>query len=172
MSLSQREAARRADVSLFAIQKALTTGRLRAVEGRRVDDDSLEEWIAYREARGVGRGMLGPDADFDVPALSEAVAAQVGRDVKPADARKLADHYRALSNKLEYDLAAGEVVRIDVVARELTKQLAAVRTRLLAIPSEQAPAIHRCRTAAEVMDRLLGAITSALEGLTIDRESV
>jgi hypothetical protein len=43
-----------------------------------------------------------------------------------------------------------------------------VRTRLLSIPAEHAPRIHRMKTVTEVQDILQELITEALEELTKD----
>jgi hypothetical protein len=54
------------------------------------------------------------------------------------------------------------------VSREVGEEYAKVRTRLLSIPSELAPRIHRLKTVAEVQDALRDGITEALEDLTND----
>ena len=60
------------------------------------------------------------------------------------------------------------MVMADAVLEEVGAEYAKVRTRLLAIPSEQAPRIHRLKTVTEVQCVLLDIITEALEELTAD----
>ena len=47
-------------------------------------------------------------------------------------------------------------------------EYAQVRTRMLAIPAEQAPRLHRLKTVNEIQDALMAIIVEALEGLTGD----
>ena len=83
-----------------------------------------------------------------------------------AEAEKMKENYLALLRQLEYDQKSGLVVRIEDVVAEVAKKFATVRTRLLAIPAEQAPKLHRLKTVAEVQDALQEIITRALEELT------
>jgi len=84
------------------------------------------------------------------------------------EARRIKESYLALLNQLEYDTKSGLVVMASDVAREVGEEYAKVRTRLLAIPSEQAPRLHRLKTVAEVQDAMQECITEALEELTKD----
>lgn len=87
-----------------------------------------------------------------------------------ADAEKLKENYLGRLKQLEYDLKAGSVVPVAEVTRIVEAEYASVRTRLLAIPAEQAPRIHRCKTVAEVQDVLMSVVVQALEHLTRDRD--
>ena len=60
------------------------------------------------------------------------------------------------------------MVAVADVARLIGEQFSKVRTRLLAIPAERAPHLHRLKTVAEVEDALRGYVTAALEELTQD----
>lgn len=84
------------------------------------------------------------------------------------DALKLKENYLGRLKQLEYDQKAGLVVLAADVARVHGAACARIRTRLLAIPSEQAPRVHRLRTVVEVEDMLREIITAALEELTSD----
>jgi hypothetical protein len=84
------------------------------------------------------------------------------------EAKRIKESYLALLNQLEYDTKSGLVVMAADVAREVGQEYAKVRTRLLSIPSEQAPRIHRLKTVTEVQDALLAVVTEALEELTKD----
>ncbi|HET8667618.1 MAG TPA: hypothetical protein VFM10_06530, partial [Terriglobales bacterium] len=84
------------------------------------------------------------------------------------DARKMRENYEALLKKLKYDEEIRLLVPVAVVADAVGQAFAAVRTRLLSMPAEQAPALKRCKTVAEVQDLLTTLMTEALEGLTTD----
>ena len=58
------------------------------------------------------------------------------------------------------------MVRVDKVARIFGAACARVRTRLLAIPSEIAPELHRQKTVGEVVQTLRRGVNEALEELT------
>lgn len=76
----------------------------------------------------------------------------------------------ALAKTRELDLHERQllVVPSDVVIEMVSAEYARVRTRLLAIPSEQAPRLHRLKTPAEVEDVLREIVVQALEELTRD----
>jgi len=76
------------------------------------------------------------------------------------------------SISFEYDQKSGAVVLVADVAAAVGKEYSQVRTRLLAIPAEQAPRIHRLKTVTEVQDVLQELITEALEELVSDGRSL
>jgi hypothetical protein len=84
------------------------------------------------------------------------------------EARRFKENYLGLMAQLEYDRDSGLVVDVTEVARAVGAEYAKVRTRLLSIPAEQAPRLHRCKTPAELQDMLQEIITEALEELTRD----
>lgn len=94
-----------------------------------------------------------------------------GADMDMDEARRVKENYFALQAQLEYDRAAGLVVAVADVARAVGDEYAKVRTKLLAIPSEHAPRLHRLKTVQEVQDALLGVIVETLEELTRDGDS-
>ncbi|MBU9359569.1 hypothetical protein [Burkholderia multivorans] len=87
------------------------------------------------------------------------------------EARCLKENYLGLKAQLEYDRDSGQVVDVSEVAKAVATEYAKVRTRLLSIPAEQAPRLHRCKTPAELQDMLQEVITEALEELTRDGAS-
>lgn len=89
-------------------------------------------------------------------------------DITIDQARLMKEKYLGLLNQLEYDRESGLVVQSAIVAREVGEEYAKVRTRLLSIPAEQAPYLHRLKTVLEVQDALQQMITDALEELTKD----
>jgi len=65
---------------------------------------------------------------------------------------------------------SGRVVEAAEVIVIVGSEYAVVRTKLLAIPAEQAPRINRCRSVAELQDTLREIITRVLEELTADKD--
>jgi hypothetical protein len=84
------------------------------------------------------------------------------------EAVKRKENYLGLLKQLEYDQKSGAVVSVADISKAVGDDYAKVRTRLLAIPSERAPAIHRLKTVVEVEEALRTAIVRALEELTRD----
>lgn len=99
---------------------------------------------------------------------AERILIATGMELTTDEARQMKENYLALLNQLEYDHKSGAVVLVSDVAAAVGKQYAKVRTRLLSIPAEQAPRIHRLKTVTEVQDALQELITDALEELTSD----
>ncbi len=89
-----------------------------------------------------------------------------GAEMDLEEARRVKENYLALLNQLEYDQKSGLVVPVEDVARVADSKFAKARTRLLAIPAEQSPRLHRLKTVTEVQDALQEIITEALEELT------
>lgn len=107
------------------------------------------------------------DGESIEQAAGRALAAS-NDDITIDDARLMKEKYLGLLNQLEYDRESGLVVESAIVAREVGEEYAKVRTRLLSIPAEQAPYLHRLKTVVEVQDALQQMITDALEELTKD----
>ncbi|BCQ23145.1 hypothetical protein NK8_12700 [Caballeronia sp. NK8] len=84
------------------------------------------------------------------------------------EARCFKENYLGLKAQLEYDRDSGLVIDVAEVAKAVGTEYAKVRSRLLSIPAEQAPRLHRCKTPAELQDMLQEVITEALEELTRD----
>jgi len=99
---------------------------------------------------------------------ADRLIASVGANLSYDEARTLKENYLALLNQLEYDERSGAVVKAEDVAAVVGAELATVRTKLLAIPSEHAPRIARLKTATEVQDALQEVIVEALSELTQD----
>ena len=99
----------------------------------------------------------------------------LSRETKTAQnqkAKRVKENYLALREQLEYDRESRLVVAVEDVTRAVGEEYAKVRTRLLAIPSENAPRIHRLKTVLEVQDAMYGLIVEALEELTRDGEGI
>jgi hypothetical protein len=99
---------------------------------------------------------------------AERVLIATGADMNLDEARRVKENYLALAAQLEYDRDAGLVVEVADVAKVVGDEYAKARTKLLAIPAEHAPRLHRIKTVVELEDALRGIITNALEELTQD----
>jgi len=124
--------------------------------------------------RAPKKSVTAADAEVTVRAdetparAAERILAATGMELDFDEARCMKENYLALLNQLEYDQKSGLVVAVADVAKAVGEEYAKVRTKLLAIPAEQAPAIHRLRTVLEVQDALQEMIVHALEELTRD----
>lgn len=98
----------------------------------------------------------------------ERILVATGAEMNFDEARCMKENYLALKVQLEYDRDSKLVVDSSSVAKTVGAAYAKVRTRLLSIPSEQAPLVHRCKTVAETEDMLRALITEALEEITQD----
>ncbi|NWA24044.1 hypothetical protein HX866_03995 [Pseudomonas gingeri] len=95
-----------------------------------------------------------------------------GANMTIDEAKRVKENYLALQAQLEYDRDARLVVAVEDVTRAVGEEYAKVRTKLLAIPSENAPRIHRLKTVLEVQDAMYGLIVDALEELTRDGDGI
>ncbi len=191
--ISIREFARRDGCSDTLVRRALEEKRLPALPDGKLDPALVgSAWRkANRQASPVAevaakivetviapeRERLGalPAGQQPIQAMDDEAVADVAARlfkagdvpmVSLAEAERIKENYLALLRELEYDQKSGLVVRIEDVTAEVGKKFATVRTRLLAIPAEQAPRLHRLKTVAEVQDALQDIITRALEELT------
>jgi hypothetical protein len=171
--ISIREFARRDGCSDTAVrEQGIRTGALKAFE-----DGSLDPALVGTGWRPANRNPAKRPKGLQVKVkLGETPAAAAERIVADgatlldiADAEKLKENYLARLKQLEYDIKSGAVVPAADVERIVGEEYAAVRTRLLAIPAEHAPRIHRCKTVAEVQDVLMSVVVQALEHLVRDR---
>jgi hypothetical protein len=99
---------------------------------------------------------------------AERIVRESGVTMSLLTAETLKENYLARLRQLEYDVKSGAVVPIAQVAKEVGAQFAVIRTRILSIPSERAPQVHRLKTVTEVQALLLEMLSEALEGLTCD----
>ncbi|MCP1229335.1 hypothetical protein [Acetobacter fabarum] len=168
-TISQSEAARRAGVSRPAIKKAIDTGKIISRNGQ-VDIASFDEWLRLRmEVQPAPQPEVQPVAGDDATTCQPDTVSFLSADMMSrAEATRVREVYKAQTAKLEYDQKAGRVVEVELIARAVGAEYARVRTSLLAIPAEHAPALARCKTPAEVRERLETLINRVLEALTLD----
>jgi|SRR5665647_1014382 len=178
LGISAREFARRSDCDVKQVRRAISSGKLKRNDDGTLDPSQLEiGWRKpIRSSRSCGdkkkvssqmsSGVLTSD---EPPAIIAARIVTEAMELLPlAEAIQLKENYNARLKQLEYDKLSGEVVLSDAVLKEVGEEYAKVRTRLLAIPSEQAPRIHRLKTVAEVHAVMQEIIIEALEELTMD----
>ena len=143
------------------------------LDGKEVNIEASNELIGkYRKEiviqgnKSSGNKKALPDETPEQAA--DRIFIATGATMTMDEARRVKENYLALLNQLEYDIKSKQVIMAEDVVREVGEEYAKVRTRLLAIPSEQAPRIHRLRTVAEVQSVLQDVISEALEELTKD----
>lgn len=177
--MNQSEFAALHDVS----RKTVTTWKARGwlvFAGDQVDVDASNANLKKYRREGVSIPVTSPGNTGNKPAqvttepgetfeqAAVRVLAANGADMNLDEAKRVKENYIALLNQLEYDKESGLVVEVASVCKAVGAEYAKVRTRLLAIPAEQAPRIHRMKTVAEVQDVLQELIVEALEELTQD----
>ena len=111
---------------------------------------------------GVLPGESTEDAAFRMLSTLDPMTIDVAKLMKETYLAKLAQP--------DDDIASGRVVEAAEVAAIVGSEYTVVRTKLLAIPAEQAPRINRCRSTAEIQDTLREIITRVLEELTAGKQ--
>lgn len=188
--LSLREFARQAGCDEKQVRRAIDKGLISKGDDGKLSADEVDGQWRKPNRRGVEKLSALPvrttetvrtrRRSADNPASSatvrtgetaeeaaERIVAQQGL-LSLAEALQLKENYLARHQQLSYDLKAGTVVLIADVTASVAKEYAGVRKKLLAIPAERAPAVHRLKTVAEVEDFLRSVIVEALEELTRD----
>ena len=149
---TQSEVAAHLDLSQPAVSQLVAEGVLPAPAGRAGLDVNACRVAYLRRLReqAAGRMPIG-----DGPADLDLVAERARLASAQADAQEMRN-----------DVMRGQVVLSADVAAVIGECCATVRNRLLALPSEKAPAVHRCRTVAEVQGVLSDAVREALTELS------
>lgn len=158
---TQREVAEHLGVSQPTVAKLVAAGVFQPTGARGgLDLDAcrkaylgrLREEAAGRAAHG---GADGEEEELDLVAERARLAAA------QADRIEMENHQ-----------TRGLVVRTEDAIRITTEMLAKVRTRVLAIPSEAAPSVSRCKTVAEVEADLRRRVIEALTELSTAPEII
>jgi hypothetical protein len=197
VGISIREFARRDGCSDKLVRRALQRGHLQALADGSIDLSlvgtgwrKLNRRAALTADKGADIGAdtgadMPPDVRTQVSAPAPASAPRPARRTLPEDgtgaqahteegvlsltqAESLKENYLARLRQLEYDTKSGAVVPVDQVAALVGIEYARARTRLLAIPAEQAPRLAHLKTIPEIQDALMSVIVEALEELTRD----
>lgn len=156
--LSDRQAAKLVGVSHTAIAKAKQKGWFKILDDGKIDKASLLEWDENRKKKPTTKQQQKPSS------LEE----KEGRFATLQEATIYKTSYEARLKQLEYDLKSGDVVPIEDVAKAVGAEYSRVRTRLLAIPAEQAPQLFNCQSVNEIQDKLHKLISHVLTELTED----
>ncbi|GAB0118733.1 hypothetical protein [Acidisoma sp. 7E03] len=153
----------------------VTSGATKVVTSRRKTVTSLPSTVTSPPPAGntEGNNPAPPPRPGrprrETPAeAAERIVLNAGGLLSEADAQTLKENYLARLRQLEYDTKAGQVVLIRDVVEAVGTEYARVRTRLLAIPAEQAPRLAQLKTVPEIQDALMRMIVEALEELTRD----
>ena len=177
LGVSIREFARRSGCDEKQVRRGIASGKLKVQEDGSLDPDLVGSgWRRPTKATRANADKNKTSANLSASLLcDEAPAVVAARIVTQAaallplsEAIQMKENYNALLKQLEYDKESGLVVMADAVLKEVGEEYAKVRTRILAIPSEQAPRIHRLKTVTEVQDALHELLSEALEELTKD----
>ena len=177
-ALSKSAAARQAGMSRPGLEKHIRAGRFEMTPDGFVEPSSFGAWLQMRPpvAPATKRPALPAAGSADGEGAENARTAialvdQEGVFATKADAERFRDSFIGRLRQVEYDRESAKVADIADTTRLVGEEYAKVRTRLLAIPAERAPQLHRCKTVAEVQDMLRGLITRALEELTLDGDA-
>lgn len=169
--VSQAEYARMRDVSKKTVTQWKKDGKIVLADGG-VDVEASDAYLKKYRTAGL-RGNAGNEsprafAGESAAQAAERILSETGADMTIEEAKRVKENYLALLNQLEYDEKSGAVVAVAEVAKAVGEEYARVRTRLLAIPAERAPDIHRLKTVTQVQDALQEVIVRALEELSRD----
>ncbi|NWC92633.1 MULTISPECIES: hypothetical protein [unclassified Pseudomonas] len=173
--VSQAEYARLRGVSKKTVTQWKRDGKLVLADGG-VDVEATDSYLKKYRAAGLkgnsegngGNALPHPLAGETNEQAALRILSIGGANMSLEEAKRVKENYLALLNQLEYDQKSGAVVLVADVAAAVGREYSQVRTRLLAIPAEQAPRIHRLKTVTEVQDVLQELITEALEELVSD----
>jgi hypothetical protein len=181
LGIAIREFARRSNLDDKQVRRGIESGRLIPLaDGTLKPSDVVTPWrkaVRHRadKSKSVRSEVSAPTkpaatvrSNETPEAAAERIVLEAGARMSIGEAETLKENYLALLRQLEYDVKSAAVVSVADVAKAVGAQFAQVRTKMLAIPAEQAPQVHRLKTVAEVQDFLMSIIVEALEGLTRD----
>lgn len=157
IGISVREFARRDGCSHTLVNRAIKEGHLRKFE-----DGSLDPSLAGTGWRSSNRRAVGAET---IEQLAERAIAEAVVIPSIADSEAKKEYYLAELRRLEYDVKSGYVAPVSEQIALVTAAFSRVRQRLLALAAEAAPALHRCKTPAEVEAEVRRRVVEALEEL-------
>ena len=158
IGISLREFARRDGCSDMAVRKAIKEGHLHKLSDGSLDPDLVGTGWRASNRRATSDGTIEQLAER---AIDEAVEIPAIAD---SEAKK--EFYLAELRRLEYDQKSGLVAPVSEQIAIVSAAFARVRQRLLAFPAETAPALHRCKTPAEVEAEMRRRVVEVLEELS------
>ena len=174
MYVSIRRFAKLDGCSEGLVRRGIREGKLKAEPGGKLDpalaksdwrrSNAVAKYDAHKARTGVRTVLEGETLE---QAAERAVEHAVTIPAVGVSIAKRA-FYEAELKALEHDLKIGTVVLVADAAQSIGEQLADVRRRLLAIPSEVSTQVHRLKTVPEIAACLTDAIRGALIDLTGD----
>lgn len=184
--ITQRAFADLLGVSGAAVSKAVKRGRLAgatrpASSGVGVEIDEVEGVRLWHANNGrpdlMPHVQQVPETKASRPSRKASAAADDQRDLPGADvsedelpevaiSRKRTEHFKALQTELDYRRDAGELVPIDEVGKEVEKEYARVRARLLAIKVSLAPELIGVDDLVTIQNLIEQHINDALQELS------
>ena len=137
--------------------------------GGKIDPAASDERLkaAGKGAFDIKRLMEAP-SDANAEAAAERILSRPGGPENRTEAEFCDAVYRARLRQLEYERESSTVVPVDDVVGAVGAELANVRSQLLALPSQLAPALAGLKTVGATEAALRDAITEVLEALTSD----
>lgn len=154
--LSISEFAKLDGASSTYVYRAIAEGRLAKLDDGSIDPALVgSPWRAGNKDKGkADEGSL-----------------EIGDIKTRADAERVRAYYEAQTAKIEFDEKIGTIAPVRLMLARMSKDYSKVRARLLAIPAECAPDLILIKTAAEMQQALLKAITAALKPIAEDPTS-
>ena len=185
--LTQSEFAKHRGVSRKTVTVWKHRGDLVWRDGK-VDCEATDTWLDSRSADSASNNDSKPEVTGNSssegcpsqPSAETADSSPAGSSLRTlidnlellskAEAERVKENYLALQRRLEYERAAGELVPVNDAAQEVASEYAAVRSKLLSLPTELAPVIAQEAggDANQIRERLAEGITRALEELSND----
>lgn len=170
MGITQKELARRMGVTPQAVNKRVKAGRLSVLPDGTLDPDVvMAEWNAGREPDEPSRPAASATRTSAPSPPPRAAPAPPGPAPGTYAQAKTADTvYRARLRQLEFEAKSGAYLKTDDVAKRWYDLAAALRTRLMAVPSRLAAELAALGDVHEVRLRLDAEIRTALQELARD----
>lgn len=157
--ISLREYARRRGISLMAVQRAISTGRITTVDGKIDPAQADREWLENTDQSKPRNRITGrpkqsrapgePSEPMDFGATDDTAGGN-GTGSGYAKARAARELYQAQLAKLELDRQRGILVRADEVRVGAFNMARKARDQLIALPERVAAILAATQDAAEV----------------------
>jgi hypothetical protein len=148
--MSQRAYARHRGVALFAVQKAIKSGRISTTAKGQIDSEVAdEEWA--RNTREYAPAVTQPDEDSGTFGASQY-----------SKARAVREHYQARLAKLEFEERTGKLVSKDEVQVAAFNKFRQFRDAVLNLPDRLAAMLAAETDAAKAYEILSTEIRKAL----------
>lgn len=178
-TISLREFARRRGVALSAVQKAIASGRITAVErkGDRIvgirEVEATAQWDANTDPVEAARNGKLPSGELPLEAAAEpdlpapaAAGAPVSNQAAYLEARARREQFDAKQSELDYLKAVGLVVSASEVREAMFRRYRTLRDKLLNVPDRVATILAAERDPVAVHKLLTDEIKRVLNELS------